>query len=113
MVKTNNISASVAQKDDYPGRAYFIWHGESTSNERNIFAGVLDVDLTAFGRLQARRAGIDIKKKGVKFDAVYVSHMRRARQTCEIALAESQALKSPDIPVEIDQWNCANALVNQ
>ncbi|MEH1859642.1 MAG: histidine phosphatase family protein [Nostoc sp.] len=103
MVKTNNsTSASVAQKDDYPGRAYFIRHGESTSNERNIFAGILDVDLTAFGRLQARRAGADIKKKGVKFDAVYVSHMRRARQTCEIALAESQALKSPDIPVEID-----------
>ncbi|MEH2081990.1 MAG: histidine phosphatase family protein [Nostoc sp.] len=103
MVKTNNSSsASVAQKDDYPGRAYFIRHGESTSNERNIFAGVLDVDLTAFGRLQARRAGADIKKKNIKFDAVYVSHMRRARQTCEIALAESQALKSPDIPVEID-----------
>ncbi|WP_292786638.1 histidine phosphatase family protein [Nostoc sp. NMS9] len=103
MVKTNNsTSASVAQKDDYPGRAYFIRHGESTSNERNIFAGILDVDLTVFGRLQARRAGADIKKKGVKFDAVYVSHMRRARQTCEIALAESQALKSPDIPVEID-----------
>ncbi len=102
MVKTNNTSASVAEKNNLPGRAYFIRHGESTSNERNIFAGVLDVDLTAFGRLQARRAGVDIKKKGVKFDAVYVSHMRRARQTCEIALAESQALKSPDIPVEID-----------
>jgi 2,3-bisphosphoglycerate-dependent phosphoglycerate mutase len=102
VIKTNNTSESVAEKDDYPGRAYFIRHGESTSNERNIFAGVLDVDLTAFGRLQARRAGVDIKKKGVKFDAVYVSHMRRARQTCEIALAESQALKSPDIPVEID-----------
>ncbi|MEH2140281.1 histidine phosphatase family protein [Nostoc sp.] len=99
----NSTNGPVAQKkDDYPGRAYFIRHGESTSNERNIFAGVLDVDLTAFGRLQARRAGVDIKKKGVKFDAVYVSHMRRARQTCEIALAESQALKSPDIPVEID-----------
>ncbi|MEH2126267.1 histidine phosphatase family protein [Nostoc sp.] len=99
----NSTNRPVAQKkDDYPGRAYFIRHGESTSNERNIFAGVLDVDLTAFGRLQARRAGVDIKKKGVKFDAVYVSHMRRARQTCEIALAESQALKSPDIPVEID-----------
>ncbi|AFZ24362.1 phosphoglycerate mutase 1 [Cylindrospermum stagnale PCC 7417] len=103
MVKTNNYAnASVAQKDDYPGCAYFVRHGESTSNERNIFAGVLDVDLTAFGRLQARRAGIDIKKKGIKFDAVYVSHMRRARQTCEIALAESEALKSPDITVEID-----------
>jgi broad specificity phosphatase PhoE len=84
------------------GRVYFIRHGESTSNERNIFAGVLDVDLTSFGRLQARRAGVDLKKKGTKFDAVYVSHMRRARQTCEIALAESQAVKSPDTPVEID-----------
>ncbi|MEG4302090.1 histidine phosphatase family protein [Microcoleus sp. D3_18a_C4] len=84
------------------GRVYFIRHGESTSNERNIFAGVLDVDLTSFGRLQARRAGVDLKKKGTKFDAVYVSHMRRARQTCEIALAESQALKSSDTPVQID-----------
>ncbi|MGI2908298.1 histidine phosphatase family protein [Tolypothrix sp. VBCCA 56010] len=75
MVKTDNTSVYAAQKDDYPGRAYFIRHGESTSNERNIFAGVLDVDLTAFGRLQARRAGVDIKKKGVKFDAVYVSQL--------------------------------------
>ncbi|MEG4854375.1 histidine phosphatase family protein [Microcoleus sp. B5-D4] len=62
----------------------------------------MDVDLTSCGRLQARRAGVDLKKKGTKFDAVYVSHMRRARQTCEIALAESQALKSPDTPVQID-----------
>jgi Fructose-2,6-bisphosphatase len=69
------------------GLVYFIRHGESTSNERNIFAGVLDVELTSFGRLQARQAGVDLKKKGTKFDAVYVSHMRRARQTCEIALA--------------------------
>ncbi|MUH00275.1 histidine phosphatase family protein [Scytonema sp. UIC 10036] len=102
ITNNNSTNVSIGEKDNYPGRAYFVRHGESTSNERNIFAGVLDVDLTSFGRLQARRAGVDIKKKGVKFDAVYVSHMRRARQTCEIALAESQALKSPDIPIQID-----------
>ncbi len=100
------ITTSAASSKEFNaeelGRVYFIRHGESTSNERNIFAGVLDVDLTSFGRLQARRAGVDLKKKGTKFDAVYVSHMRRARQTCEIALAESQALKSPNTPVEID-----------
>lgn len=84
------------------GQVYFIRHGESTSNERNIFAGVLDVGLTSFGKLQARQAGLDIQKKGIKFDAVYVSHMRRARQTCEIALDVSQALKSPDVAVQID-----------
>ncbi len=85
MEKTDNSTATTST-DNLPGRVYFIRHGESTSNERNIFAGILDVGLTAFGRLQARRAGLDIQKKGVKFDAVYVSHMRRARQTCEIAL---------------------------
>jgi len=90
------------EQNEQQGRVYFIRHGESTSNERNIFAGVLDVELTAFGRLQARQAGLDLKSKGVKFDAVYVSHMRRARQTCEIALDISQSLKSPDIPVHID-----------
>ncbi|MCF2146466.1 histidine phosphatase family protein [Desmonostoc muscorum LEGE 12446] len=95
-------SSQVVENNHQQGKVYFIRHGESTSNERNIFAGVLDVDLTAFGRLQARQAGSDLKKKGVKFDAVYVSHMRRARQTCEIALAESQALKSPDTPIHID-----------
>lgn len=90
------------EQNEQQGSVYFIRHGESTSNERNIFAGLLDVELTAFGRLQARQAGLDLKNKGVKFDAVYVSHMRRARQTCEIALDISQSLKSPDIPVHID-----------
>lgn len=84
------------------GQVYFIRHGESTSNERNIFAGVLDVPLTPYGRLQARRAGRDIQKKGVQFDAVYVSHLRRARQTCEIALLESQALRDPQTKPIID-----------
>jgi 2,3-bisphosphoglycerate-dependent phosphoglycerate mutase len=104
--KSTNLSSAasnaVAENEHLPGHVYFIRHGESTSNERNIFAGVLDVELTAFGRLQARRAGQDIKKKGVKFDAVYVSHLRRAEQTCEIALDVSQALKSPNTPVQID-----------
>ncbi|MBR8840785.1 MAG: histidine phosphatase family protein [Stigonema ocellatum SAG 48.90 = DSM 106950] len=95
-------SETVVKRDQQQGNVYFVRHGESTSNERNIFAGVLDVGLTSFGKLQARRAGQDIQKKGVKFDAVYVSHMRRARQTCEIALDTSQALKSPEIPTHID-----------
>jgi 2,3-bisphosphoglycerate-dependent phosphoglycerate mutase len=99
---TSEASGRVAEHDKLPGKVYFIRHGESTSNERNIFAGVLDVELTAFGRLQARRAGFDLKNKGVKFDVVYVSHMKRARQTCEIALEVSQAKKSPDTPVHID-----------
>jgi broad specificity phosphatase PhoE len=55
------------------GNVFFIRHGESTSNERNIFAGVLDVDLTDFGRTQAERAGRDLGQKRVPIDAVFVS----------------------------------------
>ncbi|MEM9948358.1 MAG: histidine phosphatase family protein [Cyanobacteria bacterium P01_D01_bin.36] len=84
------------------GTAYFIRHGESTFNERNIFAGVVDAELTAFGKMQARQAGQDIQKKSVTFDAVYVSHLRRARQTCDISLAVSGALNSSDIEPQID-----------
>src|SRR5919199_150425 len=107
MTKTNDgstsrVSGASERTDDLPGKVYFIRHGESTSNERNIFAGILDVGLTAFGKLQARRAGMDIKKKGIKFDAVYVSHMRRAQQTCELALEVSQGQASADTPVQID-----------
>ncbi|MGA9380403.1 MAG: phosphoglycerate mutase family protein, partial [Phormidium sp.] len=49
------ISDRVIETERKTGQVYFIRHGESTSNERNIFAGVLDVGLTAFGKLQARR----------------------------------------------------------
>ena len=54
MTKTNDGSTSLVsgkseRMDNLPGKVYFIRHGESTSNERNIFAGVLDVDLTAYG----------------------------------------------------------------
>ena len=84
------------------GEVYFVRHGESTSNERNIFAGVLDVGLTSFGELQARRAGLDIKRKGIKFDTVYVSHLKRASRTCAIALDVSQALKTEKTPIITD-----------
>jgi broad specificity phosphatase PhoE len=153
------------------GTAFFVRHGESTSNDRNVFAGaaqrgaqgaaathglarhpggravavrrciaaslltcggpasrpgIHDVYLTAYGKLQARRAGQararaavpstpdarphcssrcalpgadsrplrrtlqDIKRRDIKFDAVFVSHMRRARQTCNLVLEEAE-----------------------
>jgi len=101
-LRQSRVSRNASRFPQPPGQVYFIRHGESTSNERNIFAGVLDVELTAFGRMQARQAGLDLKRKGVQFDAVYVSHLKRARQTCDIALAVSNSLKHPKIQPQID-----------
>ncbi|MEM6350901.1 MAG: histidine phosphatase family protein, partial [Cyanobacteria bacterium P01_D01_bin.14] len=105
LVDTLSTARPFPSKSQYSqsrGQVYFVRHGESTSNERNIFAGVLDVELTAFGRMQARQAGHDLSKKAVQFDAVYVSHLKRARQTCDIALSISGALRSPEVVPQID-----------
>ena len=40
---TTSVAAQKEINAEQLGRVYFIRHGESTSNERNIFAGVLDV----------------------------------------------------------------------
>ena len=93
-----------AREDPMPGQCYFVRHGESTSNETNIFAGVLDVDLTSFGRLQAQRAGKDMKKKGLlMFDAVYVSHLKRARRTLAVACHSAGLVPSAD-PESVETW---------
>ena len=163
--------------EDGKGTAFFVRHGESTSNDRNVFAGVCRAPQHAYGvpcawgqsshlRLpvphracprraqasttctspstaccrpaaQARcgrgcaraavacrqpagsaaaairpprgrcstaltRAGAlqDIARRGTKFDAIFVSHMRRARQTCQLVMEECD----PDctLPHQID-----------
>ncbi|MEM9091886.1 MAG: histidine phosphatase family protein [Cyanobacteria bacterium P01_F01_bin.53] len=43
-----------------------------------------------------------MKRKNATFDAIYVSHLRRARQTCDIALSVSDVLNSPNIEPEMD-----------
>lgn len=47
------------------GCLYFVRHGESAANESNVYSGnVWDVELTAFGRLQAANGGKVVKGKG-------------------------------------------------
>jgi len=42
----------------------------------------------------------DIKKRGITFDAVFVSHMRRARETCALVLEVAQPDYSGDIHID-------------
>ena len=46
---SHNLPSDTTEDRDHnrqTGQVYFVRHGESTSNEHNIFAGVLDIDLT-------------------------------------------------------------------
>lgn len=61
-------------------------HGQSEWNLQNRFTGFKDVELTEEGRKEAAEAGESLQKKGIDFDLVYTSTLKRANETAEIAL---------------------------
>lgn len=75
-------------------------HGESAWNLENRFTGWVDVDLTAKGEDEARRAGQALEQEGFAFDLAYTSLLTRAIRTLWIA---QEILDRRWIPV-IKHW---------
>ena len=61
-------------------------HGNSVWNQKNIFTGWVDVDLSDQGRQEAKRAGELLEASGLKPDVLYTSMLKRAINTAHIAL---------------------------
>lgn len=61
-------------------------HGESVWNQENRFTGWEDVDLSAQGEEEARRAGRLLAQR--EFDVAYTSVLKRAIRTLNLALDE-------------------------
>jgi 2,3-bisphosphoglycerate-dependent phosphoglycerate mutase len=70
-------------------------HGESQWNLENRFTGWTDVDLTANGLEEARRAGRMLKAEGFDFDLCYTSVLRRAIRTLWTVLDEMDRMWLP------------------
>lgn len=70
-------------------------HGESQWNEKNLFTGWVDVDLTDKGRAQAVRGGELLAEEGVLPDVLYTSLLRRAIITANLALEAADRLWIP------------------
>jgi phosphoserine phosphatase len=68
-------------------------HGETAWNAARRFQGGTDVELSPRGREQAWALGRALR--GYRFAAVYVSPMRRARETADIALANAGVPLTP------------------
>jgi 2,3-bisphosphoglycerate-dependent phosphoglycerate mutase len=65
-------------------------HGESAWNEKNLFTGWVDVRLTQKGEEEAVRAGELFKEHNLLPELLHTSLLRRAINTAEIALNESE-----------------------
>jgi 2,3-bisphosphoglycerate-dependent phosphoglycerate mutase len=75
-------------------------HGESEWNKLNLFTGWRDVDLSEKGVEEAHKAGILLKREGLRFDLGFTSALKRAQRTLDIILAETG---QTDLPIVRDQ----------
>lgn len=74
----------IKAQGDKKMKIYFIRHGESVANHAKLHSGWSQVPLSAKGEKDAERSGRILA--GLKFDKVFSSDIKRAMQTCEIAL---------------------------
>jgi 2,3-bisphosphoglycerate-dependent phosphoglycerate mutase len=63
-------------------------HGESEWNQKNLFTGWRDVDLTEKGIAEARAAGRRLKAHGIGFDIGFTSALVRAQHSLDLILEE-------------------------
>ncbi len=76
-------------------------HGQSKWNKENRFTGWVDVDLTAEGVKEAKKAGKLLAKEKIQFDAGFTSYQRRAIRTLWMAL---EGVEQFHVPVTKD-WH--------
>ena len=69
-------------------RLVIVRHGESEWNQKNLFTGWVDVELSDKGRAEAKRAGQALRAAGIDFDICFTSYLRRAINTQQIILKE-------------------------
>ena len=71
-------------------------HGQSEWNQKNLFTGWKDPDLTDQGIEEAHKAGLKLKSLNLDFDVMYTSNLLRAQRTGNIIL---DSLDSKGIPI--------------
>jgi 2,3-bisphosphoglycerate-dependent phosphoglycerate mutase len=76
-------------------RIVLLRHGESQWNLENRFTGWTDVDLTAHGLAEARRAGELLRQEGFDFDGCFTSVLKRAIRTLWTVLDEMDRMWLP------------------
>lgn len=72
-------------------------HGESEWNQKNLFCGWYNADLSDRGRQEAINAGNALKNAGHRFDLAYTSVLKRANYTLDGILKQ---LGQEGIPIQ-------------
>ena len=70
---------------------YFV-HGTTTDNAAKLCSGWKEAMLNELGREQAKNLGNVIKEKGIKFDVMFTSDLKRAIESSNIAFPEYEKI---------------------
>ncbi len=81
-------------------KIYLARHGQDHDNVKGILNGRRDKPLTGLGKVQAQKLGEMIKNKGIKFDKVYCSPLKRAHNTAKI-VSKILNLGKPEVMDEL------------
>ncbi len=65
-----------------------IRHGQSLWNQKNLFTGWTDIELSQKGIEEAKQVGVLLKEKAISFDLAFTSALQRAIATLNYILKE-------------------------
>ena len=71
----------------------WIRHGESLWNAQGRWQGHTDIELSEIGRQQADFLRRRIERTSLRFDRIYCSDLKRAKQTAQLAMPNSTLLE--------------------
>lgn len=84
-------------------KVFLLRHGETQYNaDGNKYCGLTDISLTDLGLHQASL--VNSQLKGIEFDAVYSSPLKRARLTAELATQRDVATDQRLIEMDFGLW---------
>lgn len=86
-------------------RVYILRHGQTDLNRERRVQGHLNVELNETGIRQAKELAEVIREKGLHFDRVYSSPLKRALDTCQIVTGRS--LEEIRIDERLKEFNFA------
>ena len=81
---------------------YFIRHGQTDLNRKRVLQGRVDQPLNEEGIAQAKEAGEYLRAKGVTFDRILSSPLKRAKDTAQIIAGEKVPLQTDERLLEMD-----------
>ncbi|XP_014275251.1 phosphoglycerate mutase 2 [Halyomorpha halys] len=81
-------------------KVVMVRHGESEWNQKNLFCGWFDANLSEKGKKEAKEAGVALKKMEYQFDLAYTSVLSRAQKTLDAILQE---IGQTQIPI-VKSW---------